>query len=84
MLNKPECSTSGENKLDEFLPRRIRGLKKSQILIPEQTLDGGTTGNKRSLSPKNFGFDKLEIIEDVLQVRSEVETWTAWDNDYFD
>jgi hypothetical protein len=47
-------------------------LKRSQVLVPEQTLDGGTTGNKRSLSPENFGFDKLEIIEDVPRRDSEV------------
>jgi transposase InsO family protein len=69
---KPECATHGDNRLEEFLPRRIRGLKRSQVLVPEQTLDGGTTGNKRSLSPENFGFDKLEIIEDVPRRDSEV------------
>jgi transposase InsO family protein len=66
---KPECATQGEDMLEEFLPRRIRESKKSRVLIPEETLDGGTTGNKRSLSPIKFGFDNLEISgEETVEI----------------
>jgi hypothetical protein len=81
---KPECATVGEEMLDEFLPKKFRGSKKCQVLTPEQTLDGGTTGNKRSLSPKNIELDNLRITANEVKEDSTDRIANEFKDDRFE